>query len=215
MLVRGAFSPGEVAELEDHLLEEAGRLAEEGRPDEEAFIEATRRMGTGEELVGEFRLGHELGGASASVWLGRCVPWALRLCRWARCVFLFCLPGLGMAVPWAMVDRMLRREWFAHVIPGVPVPLATAVGWRVVDFACANWWWLLPLGFVTLVAPTVSRVRQARLQADASVATILADELGEAQPLVLAGLAAYPLIGMAAPQVLLAPLFKLIGALGG
>jgi hypothetical protein len=214
MLLRGAFSPGEVAELEDHVLEESARLAEGGRSDDEAFIEATRRVGTGEELVAEFRLAHELGGASASVWLGRCVPWGLRLCRWARNLVLFCLPGLVMATPSLVMQGFTQSEWLKEC-PGEPVPGATALCWRVADFATSNWLWLLPLGLAVLLAPTVYRIRQARDSTDAGPATIVADELGEVQPLLLAGVVAYPLIGMGLARVFAGPWIRLLDKLGG
>jgi hypothetical protein len=216
MLARGAFSPAELSELEDHLLVEAQRLAAAGRPDEEAFTEALRRIGTGEELLAEFRLAHELSGGTAGTWLAALGPGGGRLCRWGRAGFVFCLPGLAMALPTMMATYMLHESGFLREhLPGEPLPGATALVWYGVGLVWRQVWWLLPLVLAVLVLPTAYRIRHLRDRSDGSVAEIIGEELAEARPLLLAGLICYPLTGPCFWQIAAQPLLKLIDMLGG
>jgi hypothetical protein len=216
MLARGAFSPAELSELEDHLLVDAQRLAVEGRSDEEAFTEAIRRIGTGEELLAEFRLSHELSGGTAGTWLAGLVPWGLRLCRWARAILIICLPGLAMALPGMMATCMLQESGFLdQLLPGEPLPAGSALAWHGTGLIWRQGWWLLPLLLAVLALPTVYRIRHLRDRTDSSATEIIGEELAEARPFLIAGLVCYPLIGPGFMQIAAAPLVKLIDKLGG
>lgn len=216
MQARGVLAAGELTELEDHLLEEASHLAEDGRSDEEAFAEAVRRLGTEEELCSEFRVSHELSGSTAKRWAARLVAWGLCLCRWAQAITVFCLPGLVMAVPGLVAGRALQGNWWPLFTDyGMDIPAGTKWSYRVVELIAANWWWCVPLALAALLWPTVHRIRLARDRSGGRVGAVFAEELAEARWVLLAGVVAYPLVGMGFLRMVFEPLFRLLDALGG
>lgn len=216
MQARGVLAAGELAELEDHLLEEASHLAEDGRSDEEAFAEAVRRLGTDDELCSEFRVSHELSGGTAKRWAAKLVPWGLFLCRWAQGIAVFCLPGLVIALPGLVAGRAVQGNWRPLFIDyGMDIPAGTKWSYSAAEFTAANWWWIVPLALAVLVWPTVHRVRLARDRSGGGVGAVLAEELADARWLLLAGIVAYPLVGMGFLRVVFDPLLRVVHMLGG
>lgn len=196
MRARGAFSSAELAELEDHLLEEAGRLAEAGRSDDSAFLEALRRLGTDDELVEQFRLSRAGMPAPLGAWAGLAGAAVLGLCRGLRGLVVFCLPGLALAIPATMVLASIKDGTLAELASmGFfhAAPQSTLTAWRVLGLLAPHAWWAVPLLVLVAAAPTLHRIAHRRDGTDASLGSILADDLAADRPLLLAGVLAYPL----------------------
>jgi hypothetical protein len=92
---------------------------------------------------------------------------------------------------------------------------APSLACKITAFLSLHWWWVLPLALAVLLLPTAYRIRHLRDRADSSAAEIIGEELAEAQPLLLAGVLCYPLVGGGFLQVALAPLHRMTSMLGG
>jgi len=215
MRARGAFSSAELAELEDHLLEEAGRLAEAGRSDDGAFLEALRRLGTDDELVEQFRLSRAGMPAPLGAWAGWAVAAALGLCRGLRGLVVFCLPGLALAIPATMVLHRLRDEALRYLasrrLPLDAYPQSTPAAWGLLDLLTRHAWWVVPLLVLVAAAPTLHRIAHRRDRTDDSLGSILADDLAADRPLLLAGVLAYPLLFAVFLRLTMGPVFRIFG----
>ncbi len=213
MLARAACSPGELSELEDHLLEQANNLIDTGLTDEQAFLEALRRLGTVDELTAEYQVGHTLNGRTfGSVWTVA-VVWLGGLCRWLRNVLVFCLPGLVFAVPGLIASSYMYTTGAAATWWSMP-PLSAAAFRAVVCF----WRFrllLVPLLLLFIVLPTVVQGWLEHMRGQLDVPALLRREAAASRALLLAGLVAYPLVGFVLCHVAFGPLIKMITYLGG
>jgi hypothetical protein len=118
-------------------------------------------------------------------------------------------------MPALVLKRYVRSDLAAVYGTEVwPMPWASRMCWRAADAVSAHWWWLVPLALAVLAFPTVYRWRQAGDRADASLTTVLAEELSEGQPMLLAGVLVYPLIGFGVVRALFEPLIRVLDVLG-
>jgi len=93
----------EIDELESHLRDSIEHLRERGLNEEEAFLIATRRVGSDELLTTEFAKANP-----SRIWRGR-------LCWMLMGIFLFqvlgSLPNTGATVLWRMAPESINGHW--------------------------------------------------------------------------------------------------------
>ena len=214
MLARGCFSPAELTELEDHILEEAGRLIDDGRSDDDAFLEALRRLGSDRELGEEFQWSHEQSGAPVGVRLAALIPVCLRVSRFLRGLLILCLPGFTLSVPMlvlATAHNPLSDIGWDLGIPGAVNPVS---GFLAALSRPAILWWAF-IALLIVLAPTLYRIVHLRDRTGVDATIIVYEDMLALRPLLLAGLLAYPVIGIVLCRIIAAPYFRIMVALGG
>lgn len=217
MLARGVFSRHELDELEDHLLEEARRIAEAGgHSDEEAYLEALRSLGTVSELECEYRHAHEML-PIAPGWRSRLLKVLQGIAEFAQGVLVVCLPGMVMCVP-ALVFQARETVFRETVlfITDLRVRARELAGLeRCLAWLIHYWWLTLPAILVILIAPSLLRIRQTREQSGMGFGACVIEEMVRSRRLLLAGILAYPLVGLGFLRIAFDPLFRMIYMLGG
>lgn len=134
-----SVSAAAAAELETHLRDSVSRLQASGLDEEEAFIIATRRLGSPGDIQGEYRKVHH-----SQVWLGRIILMLTGYLLISLILKFIALDQataglIGLAMGWASTDTMfianIPHHWSAILNASVGVVGVGLLIWFVISLA--------------------------------------------------------------------------------
>lgn len=221
LLATGVFLPGDVDELEDHLLCAMDQLKQDGHSGERAFELARDRVGTELDLADEFGKSLQSNAVLAVVARVLAVPYAVNIALWLRNLLIMLLPVsvtlVSLAVFAPDIQHASSEVWDLRAWPPVtlaePRALARAVTWALLVLH-RHWLWLLPLIGLVLFGPALLCRVLARVSGEDELSGMQEIDDESTRFFLLTGMFCYPVVGGAAVIVLLQPLFLMLNVLG-